>query len=113
MLMEYLGVKDHIQNLILSNIRIATLSDRFLNCLAIAEKYITIHDTIRNEMFAVLCESIMRTMCTVLESAIFEDQTRMFIILYVAFWFLNPPLLNFTHVPSVTTLVHPGICAPL
>ena len=29
MLTEYLGVKDHIQNVILSNIRIATLSDRF------------------------------------------------------------------------------------
>ena len=29
MLTEYLGVKDHIQNVILSNIRIATLSDMF------------------------------------------------------------------------------------
>ena len=76
MLMEYLGVKDHIQNLTSSNIYIATLSDRFFNCLATAENYITIRDTILNEMFAVLCESIMCTMSTVLESAVFEDRTR-------------------------------------
>ena len=83
MLTEYMGVMDHIQNLILSNICIATLSGRFLNCLAIAENDITIRDAILNEMFTVLllCESIMCTIFTVLESAIFEDQTRIFIIL--------------------------------
>ena len=62
MLMEYLGVKDYIQNLILSNICIVTLSNRFLNCLVIDENYITIRNAILNEMFAVLCENIM---CTV------------------------------------------------
>ena len=46
----------------LSNIRIATLSDRFLNCLAIAGNYIAIRAAILDEMFAVLCERNVR--CT-------------------------------------------------
>ena len=53
MLTKYLGVKDHIRNLILSNIRIATLSDTFLNCLAIAENYITIRDAIMKVKFVL------------------------------------------------------------
>ena len=53
MLTKYLWVKDHIRNLILSNIRITTLSDRFLNCLAIAENYITIRDAIMKVKFVL------------------------------------------------------------
>ena len=48
-----------------------------------SKKALSRSDAILNEMFAVLRESIMCTMCTVLESAVFDDRTRVFIILLV------------------------------